>query len=168
MPGSDRVKPASSGVKLTYDDFLKFPDDGKRHEIIDGEHYVTPSPNTRHQDLVVRLCLAVGNFLRENPGHGRVFVAPFDVVFSFHDIVEPDLLLVAADQLDILTGKISITVIKNYRLNNDYLDPTHDGQTVISAALARMEELDIPPIHNDALQFALEAIEKHLPNLPSK
>jgi hypothetical protein len=37
------------GVKLTYDDFLLFPDDGQRHELIDGEHYVTPSPNTTHQ-----------------------------------------------------------------------------------------------------------------------
>ena len=44
MPGSDRVKPDSSGVKLTYDDFVLFPDDGKRHELIDGEHYVTTSP----------------------------------------------------------------------------------------------------------------------------
>ena len=37
------------GVKLTYDDFVHFPDDGKRHELIDGEHYVTPSPNSKHQ-----------------------------------------------------------------------------------------------------------------------
>jgi hypothetical protein len=49
MPGSDPVKPASPGLKLTYEDFVLFPDDGKRHEIIDGEHYVTPSPNTKHQ-----------------------------------------------------------------------------------------------------------------------
>jgi len=35
-------------VKLTYEDFVLFPDDGKRHELIDGEHYVTPSPNLRH------------------------------------------------------------------------------------------------------------------------
>jgi hypothetical protein len=33
-------------MKLTYDDFVLFPDDGKRHELIDGEHYVTASPNT--------------------------------------------------------------------------------------------------------------------------
>ena len=35
------MKPAGSGLKLTYDDFVLFPDDGKRHESIDGEHYVT-------------------------------------------------------------------------------------------------------------------------------
>ena len=56
MPGSDRVKPASPGVKLTYDDFVLFPDDGKRHELIDGEHYVTPSPNTRHQQILGGCC----------------------------------------------------------------------------------------------------------------
>ena len=41
------MRDASARVKLTYDDFLLFPDDGKRHELIDGEHYVTPSPNTK-------------------------------------------------------------------------------------------------------------------------
>jgi Uma2 family endonuclease len=30
---------------------------------------------------------------------------PFDVVFSFHDVVEPDLVFVAPGQLDILTDK---------------------------------------------------------------
>ena len=40
------MKPSADRIKLTYDDFLLFPEDGKRHELIDGEHYVTPSPNT--------------------------------------------------------------------------------------------------------------------------
>lgn len=31
-------------LKLTYDDLARWPDDGKRHEIIDGDHYGTPSP----------------------------------------------------------------------------------------------------------------------------
>ena len=94
-----------SDTRFTYDDFLLFPDDGKRHEIIDGEHYVTPSPNTRHQKLVGRLHLALGNFLEAHPEHGQVFLAPFDVVFSFYDVVEPDLVFVAGDQLEILTDK---------------------------------------------------------------
>jgi hypothetical protein len=44
VPSRDR-SPQDQGVKLTYDDFVHFADDGKRHELIDGEHYVTPSPN---------------------------------------------------------------------------------------------------------------------------
>ena len=35
--------------QLTYEDYLLFPDDGKRHEIIDGDHCVTPAPKTKHQ-----------------------------------------------------------------------------------------------------------------------
>ena len=51
VSGSDPVRPPFPGVKLTYDDFVQFPDDGKRHELIDGEHVVTPSPNTKHQTI---------------------------------------------------------------------------------------------------------------------
>ena len=89
--------------RFTYDDFLLFPDDGKRHEIIDGEHYVTGSPNLRHQDLVGRLYLAIGTYLATHPGTGRLFLAPLDVVLSYYDVVEPDLLFVAGDQTSILT-----------------------------------------------------------------
>ena len=90
-------------VRLTYDDFLLFPDDGKRHELIDGVHYVTPAPRVRHQELVGRLHLALGNYLSEHPAAGRVLLAPVDVVMSFHDIVVPDLIFVAGDQTGILT-----------------------------------------------------------------
>jgi Uma2 family endonuclease len=103
MPGRDDVKPAASGVKLTYDDFVLFPDDGKRHELIDGEHYVTPSPNTRHQRISGRLYLLIGNWLDAHPV-GQLFFAPFDVVFSNFDVVEPDLLYMSnARATEILT-----------------------------------------------------------------
>lgn len=81
----------TSGVKLTYDDFVRFPDDGQRHELIDGEHYVTPSPNLRHQAIIGNLHLLIAGWLESHPV-GRVFLSPLDVVFSNHDIVEPDLL----------------------------------------------------------------------------
>jgi Uma2 family endonuclease len=87
------------------DDFMLFPDDGRRHEIIDGEHYVTPSPVTRHQAILGRLHLSLGSFLVEHPGLGRAFFAPVDVIFTRWDVVEPDLLVIAGDQLDILTTK---------------------------------------------------------------
>ena len=90
-------------TRLTYEDFCRIPDDGMRHEIIDGVHYVTPSPVLRHQQLMGRLYLAIGNFLEEHPEVGQAFLSPLDTVFSPWDVVEPDLVFVAADQLDILT-----------------------------------------------------------------
>ena len=96
--GSEEMRP-TPGVKLTYDDFVLFPDDGKRHELIDGEHYVTPSPNTAHQRIVGRLHLALGSYLETHP-IGELFLAPFDVVFSQFDVVEPDLLYITAERRD--------------------------------------------------------------------
>ncbi|HVZ19584.1 MAG TPA: Uma2 family endonuclease [Vicinamibacterales bacterium] len=98
MSGSDRVNPASPRLKLTYDDFLLFPDDGKRHELIDGEHYVTPSPNTKHQQVSGNIHFLVRAWLQEHPV-GRVFYAPFDVVFSNFDVVEPDLLYLSNERM---------------------------------------------------------------------
>jgi Uma2 family endonuclease len=101
MPGSDEMKPA--GVRLTYDDFLLFPDDGMRHELIDGEHYVTPSPNTKHQTVSMTLAVLIGGWLERNP-IGRIYHAPFDVVFSRFDVVEPDLPYLSNDRAaDVLT-----------------------------------------------------------------
>jgi Uma2 family endonuclease len=99
------MKPAGPGVKLTYDDFLLFPDDGLRHELIDGEHYVTPSPSTRHQRISGRLHLLIGGWLQDHP-IGQLFYAPFDVVFSRFDVVEPDLLYVSNERAaEILTAQ---------------------------------------------------------------
>jgi Uma2 family endonuclease len=89
--------------KLTTVQFLRLPDDGKRHELIEGVHYVTPSPNLRHQELVGRLHVAIFNFLATRRHLGRVFLARLDVVMSDYDVVEPDLLFVAGDQQSILT-----------------------------------------------------------------
>ena len=94
---------ARTDVRLTYDDFLLFPEDGKRHELIDGVHYVTAAPTVGHQELLGRLYLAIGNFLAGRRHLGRVFLSPLDVVLSYYDVVEPDLLFIAGDQQDILT-----------------------------------------------------------------
>jgi Uma2 family endonuclease len=91
-------------VKFTYDDLLRFPDDGKRHEIIDGEHYVTPSPNTNHQRTATNLTGMLWAHLQTHP-IGEVFSAPFDVVFSDFDVVQPDVLYISRERRPILTDK---------------------------------------------------------------
>src|SRR5947207_15815528 len=90
MPGRDPVNLDGPGVKLTYDDFVLFPDDGKRHEIIDGEHYVTPSPSEKHQRVVTNLIVAIGGWLKTH-AIGRIYTAPFDTALSNFDVVEPEL-----------------------------------------------------------------------------
>jgi Uma2 family endonuclease len=113
MAGSNDVNPdtarpssetsAGDGLKLTDDDFLLFPDDGKRHELIDGEHYVTPSPDLRHQRISGRLYLLIGIWLEAHP-IGELFYAPLDIVFSRFDVVEPDLLYMSNERAAQITS----------------------------------------------------------------
>lgn len=88
--------------KLTYEDLRRMPDDGKRYELIDGEVYMTPSPNTKHQMIVGNLYAALRRFAAEQ-GLGKVFLSPFDVVFGERTAVQPDLLFIRKERLSILT-----------------------------------------------------------------
>ena len=98
------VRPEHSSTKLTYADYELFPDDGLRHEIIDGEHYVTASPITRHQRISLRLLYLLQSYL-ETHAIGEVFHAPFDVLLSEIDIVVPDLVHLSKDRARFLTAK---------------------------------------------------------------
>jgi Uma2 family endonuclease len=102
--GNDMKPVTAPSGKFTYVDFLNFPDDGNRHEIIDGEHYVTPSPNTKHQAVSISLAAIVWTYLKHHP-IGAVFAAPFDVVFSDLNVVEPDLLYISRERAGFLTDK---------------------------------------------------------------
>ena len=101
MAGGDRGQAAA--VRLTYDDFVHFPDDGKRHELIEGVHYVTPSPNIRHQRISGNLHFLIRTWIESNP-IGQIYYAPLDVVLSEIDVVEPDLLYLSNERAaDVLT-----------------------------------------------------------------
>ena len=81
-------------IKLTLEDYAGFPDDGKRHEIIDGDHYVTPAPSVRHQAISRNLTVLIGSFLGQR-SLGKLFAAPCDVYLSRFDVVQPDLVFVS-------------------------------------------------------------------------
>jgi Uma2 family endonuclease len=88
--------------KLTYEDYLLFPEDGRRHELIDGEHLVSPAPPLRHQRSVARLSVLLGTFIEENP-LGEALLGPFDVILTEHEVVQPDLLFVSNERAAIWT-----------------------------------------------------------------
>jgi Uma2 family endonuclease len=89
---------------MTYEDLSLLPDDGLRHELIDGVHYVTASPVARHQRILRRLAVAIENWLTDHPT-GEMFFAPLDVVLSRYDVVVPDLIYVSAARSEGLEAK---------------------------------------------------------------
>ncbi|MFY9824018.1 MAG: Uma2 family endonuclease [Thermoanaerobaculia bacterium] len=90
-------------LRLTYEDYLYFPEDGRRHELIDGEHYVTAAPNIKHQTIAANLAGDLRNFVRPRD-LGRVWPAPTDVVLSKSDVVQPDVLFVSKGRLHLAAG----------------------------------------------------------------
>jgi len=98
------VRHGHSSTKLTYADYLRFPDDGLRHEIIDGEHYVSAAPTIRHQRIASYLLYLLYDFLISHP-LGEVFIAPVDVVLSDTNVVVPDLIYVSNERAKRLTEK---------------------------------------------------------------
>ena len=90
--------------KLTYDDYLLFPEDGLRHEILDGEHYVTASPFVRHQRISGRIYRPLSSWVEERD-LGEVFYASVDVVLSPHDVAVPDLFYISKERSEIITEK---------------------------------------------------------------
>ena len=91
-------------IKLTYQDFCALPDDGRRYEILDGDLYMSPSPEEPHQNVVGNLFAILREHVRRNK-LGKVYVAPFDVLLDEHNIVEPDIIFVSNAKRSILTRK---------------------------------------------------------------
>ncbi len=77
----------------TYEDYCATPDD-ERYELLNGNLMMVPAPNMKHQKVLGRLYLELGNFAKEH-GLGDVYVAPCDVVLSDTDVVQPDLLFIS-------------------------------------------------------------------------
>jgi Uma2 family endonuclease len=93
-----------TSIKLTYEDYASIPDDGRRHEIIDGEHYVNPAPTGYHQLILGNVLFALERHVRSHHT-GRVVTSPVDVALSEFDIVQPDILFMRAGRTHLI-GKI--------------------------------------------------------------
>ena len=87
--------------KLTYQDYAALEDDN-RYELLDGELILVASPNRDHQEVVMDLGFMMRTFAREND-LGRVYLAPFDVLFTDTNVAQPDILFVSREREHIVT-----------------------------------------------------------------
>ena len=78
------------GRAFTRAELDALPDDGRRHELIDGSLVVTPAPSWRHQSVIGKLYLLLES---RRPEELEMLFAPFDVALADDTVVEPDLLV---------------------------------------------------------------------------
>ena len=91
MPLAQKAK-----KRFTYADYIAWPND-ERWELIDGEAYsMAPAPTTRHQNIVYNVSFILKSKLLNKSC--RPFVVPTDVVFSEHDVVQPDVFVVCDEK----------------------------------------------------------------------
>lgn len=88
-------------TRWTYAEFAKLPEgDGNRYEVIAGELYVSPSPGIRHQRILTHLLVVLKQYVDRNE-LGDLLVGPIDVLFAEGDYLEPDLVFVRSDRMNI-------------------------------------------------------------------
>jgi Uma2 family endonuclease len=82
--------------RVSYADLERWPEDGRRYELYDGEVYVVPSPLPLHQIVSARLHLALTEYANQ---HGSIVLyAPLDIVLTEYDVVQPDLLFFSRER----------------------------------------------------------------------
>lgn len=96
------MNPKSEYVKLDYSHYVCFPDDGKRHEIIEGDHYMNPAPSTYHQTVSRRIQFQLYEKI-ELTELGVVYNAPVDLHIGEHNIIQPDIVVVLDERKRIIT-----------------------------------------------------------------
>jgi Uma2 family endonuclease len=76
----------------TYAEYARFPDDGNRYEVIDGEVLVTPAPSPKHQHILGSLYRLMCEYVeRYRLG---VVLPDVDVLFVSGQFLRPDLVFV--------------------------------------------------------------------------
>ena len=90
--------PVPATYRVTFDDWLRYPDDGKIYEVIEGELFVSPPPAIRHQRIARNLLRHIDPFLQTR-STGEVLFAPVGVRFSEDNVLEPDLVVILGPRL---------------------------------------------------------------------
>ncbi len=88
-------------LAFTYIDYVNAPED-RRYELLDGDLVMVPAPKRSHQNALLDLAVDLELLMRRT-GMGQVFAAPFDVVLTNTDVVQPDIIFVSTERAHIIT-----------------------------------------------------------------
>jgi Uma2 family endonuclease len=89
----------------TYEDYCSLSEDDLTiYEIIEGELFMAPAPNIKHQRVLRNLFRIMDRYVLEK-ALGEILFAPCDVVFSEINVLQPDILFISKENQKILTEK---------------------------------------------------------------
>jgi len=91
---------AVADPRVTFAELQTWPDDGRRYELYYGEVIVVPSPFLRHQRVASHLEGILADY--EKATGGLVVRAPFDIVFSEHNVLQPDIVFFRKERRHLL------------------------------------------------------------------
>jgi len=97
---------ATTARRLTYDDLEEIPQEreGDRHELIDGELFVTPSPIPVHQIVSMNLTRHIDRHVTDGQ-LGTVLYAPVDIRLTPDNVLIPDIIFISSDRMHIIGPK---------------------------------------------------------------
>jgi Uma2 family endonuclease len=100
------VRPSKSRKKrLTYEDYVRLtPPDSGNYELHDGQIIHMPSPTPLHQRFALKLTRKMADFAETN-NLGEAFIAPLDTMFDRFNTLQPDVLFISKDRLEIVGQK---------------------------------------------------------------
>ncbi len=80
----------------TIEELLALPEDGLRHELLDGEHVMTPAPSVDHQRVLGPLSRHLADATADHPDL-EALTSPADIRLGPRTLVQPDLFIVVSD-----------------------------------------------------------------------
>ncbi len=86
----------------TVADYMEIPQEGVRFQLMRGWLVREPSPAEIHQRIVVNICYFMRKWVNEKQ-RGEVYIAPFDTVLSTETVLQPDLLFISSERIDLIT-----------------------------------------------------------------
>jgi len=85
--------PTRDSTITTIEQLLALPDDGLRHELLDGVHAVTPVPQYPHQSVLAEWMFALRTAIAGRDDL-EVLSSPADIVLGPRTLVQPDLFVI--------------------------------------------------------------------------
>jgi len=165
--------PAIPNAVTSIEELLALPEDGMRHELLDGVHVVTPSPTYGHQSLLSTLFT---HLLRATENHNfcQVLTSPAEIVLGPRTLVQPDLFVIRIDPShppkdwrDVGVPVIAIEILSPSTASRDRVAKRHIYQEVgireywIVDAKSRVIERwrtsdDRPEVCDETLAWSIE------------